>query len=220
VPSVGSSMAPGPGNASSSFTAPSGLSASAGSINQSGARRGLVAALALAGGASLAIVFWIMTRGHAAPQASAPSTANATATADAPASPPPAAADVELRVSAMPSSARIFVDDKPVDGNPFRGKLAKNGVTHTIRVEAEGYAPRTRTVTAEKDLDLELALQHDERADAQDKDASKDKDKDRGTSGKRNVAPQPQQPKDDDVMRAPTPKPKRSLDQSNPYNNK
>ena len=38
----------------------------------------------------------------------------------------------------MPTSARIFVDDKRVDGNPFKGKLAKNGVTHTIRAEAEG----------------------------------------------------------------------------------
>ncbi len=220
VPSVGSSIAPGPGNASSSFTAPSALSASAMSINQSGARRGLVAALALAGGASLAIVFWIMTRGHAAPQTTS-STANATAAEAAPA-PPPAASDVELRVSAMPTSARIFVDDKPVDGNLFKGKLAKNGVTHTIRAEATGYAPRTRTVTADKDLDLELALQRDERADAEDKDSKdrdKDHEKDKASGGKRTAAPPPP-PKDDDVMRAPGPKPKRTLDSSNPYNNK
>ena len=116
----------------------------------------------------------------------------------------------------MPSSARIFVDDKPVTGNPFHGKLTKNGVTHTIRVEADGYTPHSRSVTADKDLDLELAL---ERAEADPKDKDKEQDK-QGAGRQANAAPQPQAPKDDDVMRAPVAKPKRTLDQSNPYNNK
>src|SRR6185295_5195608 len=98
VPSV-NSVAPGAGN-SSSFTAPSALSASTSmQFGPSNARRGLVAGLALAGGAALAVVFWVMTRGHATDPPAAAVTA---ATTQAPA-PPPAASDIDLRVSASPA---------------------------------------------------------------------------------------------------------------------
>ncbi|HEY4116545.1 MAG TPA: protein kinase, partial [Byssovorax sp.] len=206
VSSVVSFQSPGAPANTSSYTAASTLSSRAGAPIAA-PRRGLVAGLALAGGAALAVVFWVMTRGQAAPAA-------ATTTA-APAAPPSATAssaaaaptgDVELRVSATPSDAKIFVDDVLVKGNPYRGKLPRGDVTHTVRAEAEGYTTHTRTVTSMKDLDLELALQKDEKPSAEKKD--------KGRPAPAAASPAPAK---DDEMR-PAPKPRRTLDTSNPYN--
>ncbi|HVY47650.1 MAG TPA: serine/threonine-protein kinase, partial [Minicystis sp.] len=204
VPSV-MSVAP-PGNASSSFTAPSALSSSTSQLHASNARRGLVAAVALAGGAALAVVFWVMTQGRR-PQAGAAPPPVATAAPAAPTS-----TEVELRVRATPPGATIFVDDRPVSGNPYVGKVPKNAA-HTIRVEADGYVSTRRTVNAESDLDVELALQKDEKTADRDE---KDKDREKPAARRGGGAQAPAAAKEDELMRAP-PKPKRTLDPSNPY---
>jgi serine/threonine-protein kinase len=70
----------------------------------------------------------------------------------------PAEAEVQLRVKAAPSSARISIDGSPVIGNPFSGKRPLDGKTHTIRVEAPGHEPKTEEVTFDKDVYISLEL--------------------------------------------------------------
>jgi eukaryotic-like serine/threonine-protein kinase len=216
VPVMGNMPSMSPSNPGS-FTAASGLSSSTNVPTSSlGARprRGLVAGLALLGGAGLAVVFWMMTR--AAPKDAVASAPSATATAPAQATPStpanPTATAVEVHVTASPKEAKIFVDDSPVSGNPFKGKLPKDGKTHQIRVEADGYVSRTRDVVADKDLHLELALPREEKA------AEKPADKAGSAPAQRRSSPPPPPPPKDDDMSRPVAKPKRTLDSSNPYN--
>jgi eukaryotic-like serine/threonine-protein kinase len=159
-------------------------------------RRGLVAAGAVAVGAVLAVVFWQMTKAPTQPANAADSgTAMATTTA-APVATAPAMTDVEVSVSAKPPEAKIYIDDKPLSGNPWKGKLQKDGASHTIRIEAPGHVTKTETLTLERDRMMDIVLE-----------------KDNPRSKGRASSPPPPPP--------PTPrpgkKPTRHLDSSNPY---
>jgi serine/threonine-protein kinase len=203
---VSQSMPRGP--AVSSSTSPGFFTSAAPPNHPPSSRRALIAAAALAAGATLAVGFWIATRG--APDAShnvgsqssavtavAPSASPATATAIATAA---AASSVGVKVTAVPTEAKIFVDDKPVGTNPFTGNFSRDTGPHVVRVEAAGYQTMTRSISLDKDLDVEIALQKEEKS-----------------SPKHVVITAP--PPDDDMKR-PTQKPKRNVDPSNPYNQK
>ena len=70
----------------------------------------------------------------------------------------PAPAQVELVVTATPLGARIFVDDSPVDTNPYKAQFSKGG-THRIRAEADGFAAATETRVLDEDAVVSLALE-------------------------------------------------------------
>ncbi len=72
--------------------------------------------------------------------------------------PEPAAAGIELRVHADPSSARLFLDDAALPANPFVGRFAADDLTHRLRIEATGYTTRTQLISFAKDAAVDVAL--------------------------------------------------------------
>ncbi|MEP7126057.1 MAG: serine/threonine-protein kinase [Byssovorax sp.] len=190
---------------SPSYSSPSGLFASAAPSAADAARpgrRGVVAGAAIGVGGLLAIVFFVVTRTPAAPAPLA--TTAPTGAAAAAAAPPPTASEVEINVSASPPDARIFLDDRPLDHNPYKGVLAAEAGPHQLRVEARGYTTQSRSISLDRNVVLELALQKDAGVASNPPAAVV-----RG-------APPPPPPVDDGMTR-PAVKPRRTLDTSNPY---
>ena len=181
------------------------FSHSASSPNAAGgrSRRGILAAVAVAGGALLAVLFWQMTKSPPPPPAAATPASGAITAAVAPAAPAGAVAavtEVEIAVSARPAEAKLFLDGKPLAGNPFKGKLPKDGATHLLRVEAAGYAAHTESLTLERDRSMDVVLAKE----AETRPA------------RQGGGPLPTPPTDD-VARPGAKKPTRTLDTSNPY---
>ncbi len=109
-------------------------------------------------------------------------------------------AGVEISVSVSPPEAKIFLDDKPLAGNPARTTVARDGGAHQVRIEAPGYATKVDTITFERDRSIDVALTKAEGTQA----------------GHRTGGSAPAPPVDD--MARPGKKPLRTLDTSNPYN--
>jgi serine/threonine-protein kinase len=117
-----------------------------------GVRRGLfVGGTGLLVGAVVLAV--ILAAGRPAPPRVA-----AAAAAPVPVAPSLAATTVALRVSATPASARIFLDDSPLAGNPFQGALARDGARHLLRIEAPGFVTWSESVTLDRDGGFEVTL--------------------------------------------------------------
>ena len=118
-------------------------------------RRALVATGALLAGAAMVVAMVAATT-------SAPQRVEAAASV-APVTPPLATveqvhATVQVRLSAKPAQAHVFLDDEPLPGNPFSGELRRDDRTHRIRVEAPGFVTWTERITLDKDRDFEIAL--------------------------------------------------------------
>jgi serine/threonine-protein kinase len=75
-------------------------------------------------------------------------------------------ATVELGVTAYPISAKLYVDDQPVAGNPYRASVPRSSAGHTVRAEADGYLSASRPISLERDQDIVLVLQRAEQADS------------------------------------------------------
>jgi serine/threonine protein kinase len=69
-----------------------------------------------------------------------------------------AAADVRLSIAAVPSSTRLFLDDKPLAGNPHTVVLPADEGQHVLRAEASGYETETRILRYRDNTDLQLSL--------------------------------------------------------------
>jgi hypothetical protein len=85
------------------------------------------------------------------------------------AAPPPAAspvepapADIRLLVRASPPSARVRVDDRTLPGNPYAITLPRDGASHTVLAEADGFVPREDRFDATGDMTLVIALERRE----------------------------------------------------------
>jgi serine/threonine-protein kinase len=105
-----------------------------------------------------------LTAAAPVPSASA-SAASATTEAAAPetaatnASVQDASGAVRISISAVPPTAQILVDGKPVSGNPAVLDTTRDDVTHhSIRVEAAGFASQTRSVAFDRNLDLVFTM--------------------------------------------------------------
>ena len=83
--------------------------------------------------------------------------------AAAPIAPPvmaPAMDTVEINVRVTPASAQIFIDDAPVDGNPFRGRFPRNpSAMHTVRAAASGFTTKSEIVKFDANGNVMLALE-------------------------------------------------------------
>jgi eukaryotic-like serine/threonine-protein kinase len=190
----------GAGSGSTSYTGPSALFASSSPTPTEGARgkRGLLMAGALVAGALLAVAFWQVTK---APP-STPVVASSTAMPASVSTAATAITTVEISVSVSPPEAKIFLDDRPLAGNPAKAVMPKDGAPHQVRIEAAGYATKTDTITFERDRSMDLALMKDAAADKQP----------------RHPSPGPAvAPPTDDMTRPAGKKPPRTLDSSNPY---
>ncbi|MBI5535380.1 MAG: serine/threonine protein kinase [Deltaproteobacteria bacterium] len=119
-------------------------------------------------GAGLAVVLLLVGvkvfNGKGSPEVAA----NAPGPSSAPQVPAPPAPDaaqepekteVEVRISAAPAKARLFLDDKQLPGNPHTSRYPKDGRPHVVRAELAGYGTATYQLTFERDTSVELTLQ-------------------------------------------------------------
>jgi len=116
-------------------------------------RLAVAAALAV-----LAVIVVIVQR--RSESASAPAAPSVPRAAEAPhvlVEPAPTMVPVEIR--ARPDGARIFWDDHPLAGNPFRGQFERDSALHRLRVEATGYRTQSSIVTLARDLTLDISLE-------------------------------------------------------------
>ncbi|MEM9695364.1 MAG: serine/threonine-protein kinase, partial [Myxococcota bacterium] len=75
--------------------------------------------------------------------------------------PPPVVAPVpqmQLTVKARPSHASLFIDGRPVPGNPFVTHVSADGLVHVLRAEAPGYQPVEQRVIFRENQLVELDL--------------------------------------------------------------
>ncbi len=191
-----------PGSGTTSYTGPSALFTSSASTMDDASRRsrGIVAVVALVGGAVIAVASWQIAKSSPPVSAASASASVSAATTAAPTVATPAAT-VEISVSANPPDARVFLDDRPLTGNPARAAMPRDGSAHQLRIEAPGYATRVDTITLERDRSMDVVLV---------KDADRVKPP---------VVVGPLAPASpaDDLVRPAGKKPLRTLDTSNPY---
>jgi hypothetical protein len=64
---------------------------------------------------------------------------------------------VHIALSALPLSARLFVDDVPVP-NPYVTDRPRDATPHRVRAEAGGYVSMGAAVTFDRDSEVPLAL--------------------------------------------------------------
>jgi tRNA A-37 threonylcarbamoyl transferase component Bud32 len=70
----------------------------------------------------------------------------------------PAGGQVRAHIEVSPPSAQIYMDDKPLESNPYTGYLDATVGAYVIRAEAEGFEPQSSVVTADREVDLKLSL--------------------------------------------------------------
>jgi serine/threonine-protein kinase len=122
----------------------------------------VVAAAAGACGAALALAELL--------RAPLPAAAPAVAPPSAPAPLAPAALAsttfVDVRIAANPPHAKLYYDETPLPSNPFVGRFVRDGRSHRVRGEAEGFEAEQGWVSLSGpavDLDLKLAPRPAER---------------------------------------------------------
>jgi serine/threonine-protein kinase len=186
-------------NGNGEYTGQSALFASSTSASRrtnGGGKRGLVAAAAIAAAGVAAVAFWQITKAPAAPPPVAANTGAPTTTAPTQAT-VAAVTDVEISVSANPPESKIFLDDRPLTGNPAKVKMGKDASAHQLRVEAAGYTTKTEALTLERDRSMDVVLVKTDSGD------------------KKHQPSGPVAPPDD--LSRPVKKTQRQLDTSNPY---
>lgn len=139
-------------------------------------RKGRSLALALGAAAAAALIglalFWPFKKAPdrgglaaPAPSAAAPSESRS----DLPPAPaaPPSAAEVRVRLSAVPASARLSLDGRELEANPFSSSVPRDEAWHEVLATAKGYRPMARQVRFLDSISVELALVAEEAAAAE-----------------------------------------------------
>jgi serine/threonine-protein kinase len=154
-----------------------------------------VAALAMIGG-------WQLTRAPAAG-------GEALSTSSTPTSAP---TTVTLKFAATPPEARLFLDNKPLDGNPWKGAVPIDSGMHRLRIEAPGFITRNEELPLDKDRSMDLTLAIDPAAaDAKSATASN------GATPRGNPVGGAVDPNASGGSTTPGKKKLRKLDDANPY---
>jgi serine/threonine-protein kinase len=65
---------------------------------------------------------------------------------------------ISVKLASRPDTAQIFVDDRPVSGNPATLDVHADGSRHTVRAEAPGHAVRRQEIVYDRDQALLLTL--------------------------------------------------------------
>lgn len=76
----------------------------------------------------------------ATPPPAAPPTAPPTA-------PPLSQPKIHLFVQASPADTKLFLDDAPLEFNPYSGDFPRDGLSHRLRAEANGFVTETKLVS-------------------------------------------------------------------------
>jgi serine/threonine protein kinase len=76
---------------------------------------------------------------------------------------PTAVPTSSVRISVSPPEARLWLDEEPLDNNPFVGSRPLDALPHPLRAEAAGYETERRSLRFDADVDLTLALRPSER---------------------------------------------------------
>jgi serine/threonine-protein kinase len=97
----------------------------------------------------------VVTPAAAAPPVAVPAAAPVAAPVPEPASAP---AKVAVRIQASPATARVYLDDLELPGNPFLGAYPSDTVVHELRISAPGYVDVRRGVQFERDVTLDVTL--------------------------------------------------------------
>jgi serine/threonine-protein kinase len=90
--------------------------------------------------------------------------------AEPPASPGAAAAAaaaprmVSVKIETTPRDAKVLLDGRPLGDAGGTGRLVADEVAHELRVEADGYAPKSRSVSLSADLNVIIHLEKAPRA--------------------------------------------------------
>lgn len=199
------SASDGPSSVRRSKSTPSSIALSAASTPaDAGSRKGIFVVAGALGAAVVGGIVWLLAlpgpaKGPAGAASSAPVVESAAPSATVMPT-DPQATDVEIKVNVNVPEAKIFIDNKPVIGNPYAGKFPKDANPHQIRVEAAGYANKTRTISFENNLAVEIVLEK------------------QSDSGPKVGGPGPAPTTTEDPMKLPGgKKPNRQLDSSNPY---
>ncbi len=124
--------------------------------------RGLGALFVVAGLAAVAAVaFFVLRRPVASPPA-APAelvAASVPITPSASAFPPKVAEPAHVVVTASPVEATVAIDGQPAANGTFRGEFPRDGRTHTIRIEAPRYEPKSLVFAADEDRTFDFSLE-------------------------------------------------------------
>ncbi len=218
--SVGPSVTPSgprpavPGSEpASKQTTPLGLSSDRGtgsmSVRPPTSNRTVLAVVAVVAALGAAAALFMLTRSDGdAPTSAAPSPEST-----AVAAPSAAPKSIELSLRATPASAKLFIDDQPLPDNPHRQLVAIDDRPHVLRAEADGHVTSTREVHFDRDQAIELALE-----EAKPSKEAKTKRTVTGAAPPATAttaAPAPAET--EDTFAKPPPKPKRTIDTSNPY---
>jgi serine/threonine-protein kinase len=108
--------------------------------------------------AVLATVAW-QHRGNDTAAAAKPADSAAAPTPTVPVA-APGAPRTKVALSASPPDAKLFIDDAPLDANPYNGAFPKDGLAHRVRAEAKDYVARTEVIEFDKDdATVNLTLQ-------------------------------------------------------------
>jgi serine/threonine-protein kinase len=144
------------------YTASTTLGTNGTSLNgaQGGPRRLAAAAAAtllVAAAASAAV--WKISAAPAEHEAARGASTPSASTA--PVAPPKdsAPAEVLLRITAFPVSARLFLDDRELPGNPYSSSVKFDKSPHAIRAEAEGHVSSSVAVSFDRDRDVVITLE-------------------------------------------------------------
>lgn len=105
----------------------------------------VVPLVAVAAVIAIAAAVWY-SRSHDPASATKPAGSAAGASSATPGGP-----QTTLSVSASPPDAKLFIDDLPLDGNPYKGAFARDGHAHRLRAEAKGFIDRTDVVVFDRD---------------------------------------------------------------------
>jgi serine/threonine-protein kinase len=68
------------------------------------------------------------------------------------------AGSIELTLRVSPADALLFLDGRPLDANPFIGRLPKDDRPHVLRAIAPGFVTREEPLALTRDVTIELAL--------------------------------------------------------------
>ncbi len=166
-------------SAKSSETSDKVLAQGYGDVSQSGARiplssslsranvssqtllRRRIALAAIAASTVVVIGAGVMRLRHPPDTVAAPSDSSNPLVATAAVSAPSVSAtsrQIRVVLSAEPSSARLFLDNIPLDTNPYTGVFMPDGLSHRVHAVAQGFQTQAQLVTFERDLDLTLTL--------------------------------------------------------------
>ncbi|MFO0755827.1 MAG: serine/threonine-protein kinase [Byssovorax sp.] len=78
------------------------------------------------------------------------------------AAPPPVAtaapASVRLSLSVVPPGATLLLDGKPLGASPVSTSFARDGELHELRIDAPGFVTRKEIITFDRDRVMEVAL--------------------------------------------------------------